>query len=128
MRSLYLIRGLPGSGKSTLAKARVESGLADLYLEADMWINYQKPYAERNMPNAHQECQYATWKALKQGKRVVVSNTFTRLWELQPYLDLATEFKIQPVIVTATGRYPNIHGVPDEAIEAMQARWEELEC
>ena len=76
--TLTLIRGLPGAGKSTLAQLMLERGEADCHFEADMWVNYDLPYKDRNIPAAHKACQAATRAALKKGRRVVVANTFTR--------------------------------------------------
>lgn len=122
--SLTLIRGLPGSGKSTLAKEMIKSGKADCHFEADMWVDYSKPFGERGIPHAHQQCVRLTTVALKNKRRVVVSNTFSRLWEMQPYLDIAKEANCPVVITTATGSFENIHGVPDDVIKVMQERWE----
>ena len=61
------------------------------------------------------------------GRSVVVSNTFTRLWEMEPYLKAAKKRGINISIIEATGNWPNVHGVPEDAIEKMRARWEPIE-
>jgi predicted kinase len=62
---------------------------------------------------------------LATGHAVVVANTFTQQWEMQPYRDIAARRGVSLEIVTATGNYPNIHGVPPAAIERMRVRWED---
>ncbi|MEM4258076.1 MAG: AAA family ATPase [Candidatus Thermoplasmatota archaeon] len=121
MVQLILIRGLPDSGKSTMVREYVKQGY--LHFEADMYFERDGKYEFRPalLPKAHAWCLSQTKRALEEGKDVVVSNTFSRKWELQPYLDLGYPTKI----LTATGNYKNIHGVPDETIKRMKDRWED---
>lgn len=120
---LVLIRGLPGSGKSTLAK----SMKAHWHLEADMY--FVQPYVgylfdKSKVSAAHGWCQSEARRMLEAGRHVVVSNTFTQKWEMQPYLDMAASLNVPVRVIEATGNFKNVHGVPDEAIERMRARWE----
>ena len=125
MNKLTLIRGLPGSGKSTMArKIAVDTGA--LHIEADMWVDYSQPYTPEAAKRAHAICQSQARHALVFGGSVVVSNTFTRQWEMQPYLDMARKYGVQVEIITATGDYGSVHDVPDDVIAAMVARWEEV--
>lgn len=121
---LVLIRGLPGSGKSTMAKSMA----GYLHIETDMF--FVTPYEgykfdPRRISEAHSWCQRLTKYALKT-VNVVVSNTFTQKWEMQPYFDMGAELGIPVRVIEATGNFQNIHGVPEAAIERMRARWEEL--
>lgn len=117
---LVLIRGLPGSGKSF--KAKNMDGY--VHLEADMYmeINGQYVYDWSKVSAAHDWCVASARQSLEQGEKVVVANTFTRIWELQRYVDLGFPVRI----IEMTGLWPNIHGVPEEKIELMAANWEEL--
>lgn len=122
---LILIRGLPGSGKSTMARAMTTHE----HYEADMFFigsDGVYRYDPKKIKNAHEWCQRETFKALANGKNVVVSNTFTRRFEIEPYFEMAVAFGIQPKILEATGNWPNVHGVPVEIIEKMRQRWENL--
>jgi len=60
--------------------------------------------------------------ALEQGKNVVVTNTFTQMWELERYIDLGYPFRI----LEATGSGPNVRGVSKRKVERMKARWDSL--
>lgn len=118
---LVLIRGLPGSGKSTLAKGMQ----AHFHVEADMF--FVKPYVgyefdPSKLRAAHGWCQAECRKHLELKHSVVVSNTFTQKWEMQPYFDMAASLNIPVRVIEATGNFKNVHGVPDEAIERMRAR------
>ena len=143
MSKLILIRGLPGSGKSTLARKMLSDGVVDEHFEADMWLCLKSAYdggffkgfttvaceyhwSPERVKAAHAACVEATNLALRSGKTVVVSNTFTRLWEMQPYLDAAERFGANVDVVLATGEYGSVHNVPASAIEAMKARFEKL--
>ncbi len=122
---LFIIRGLPGSGKSTIANAMRHAGF--VHVEADMFFmeSGSYKYVPEKIKLAHEWCQYTVRHALENGNNVVVSNTFTRRFEMQPYIDMATEFGIVPNIMTANGNFGNVHGVPDEVLQKMRDRWED---
>ena len=126
MATLTLIRGLPGSGKSTLAKQLVADGVADCHYEADMWIDYGAGFDRSMLRAAHATCMASTRYALHNGLSVVVSNTFTRRWEMQPYIDMAAKYGADVNVITADGDYGSIHNVPADVIKAMRDRWEDL--
>ena len=120
---LVLIRGLPGSGKSTLAKTL---GLVGYHhFEADMFfeVNGEYVYNASKIREAHQWCQQSARKALQNNLKVVVSNTFTRQQELDPYLKMTKNIHI----VEAQGKFKNTHDVPEQVISNMAARWERIE-
>lgn len=119
---LTLIRGLPGSGKSTLART-----LPAHHFEADMYFVDQKggyffqPY---KLPLAHQWCKTETQRCLASGHDVVVSNTFVRRWEIEPYYKLAERYNAKFEVIECHGNFGNIHGVEQQTIEKMKQRWQ----
>ena len=119
---LVLIRGLPGSGKSTMARAMAADGF--VHLEADMFFTVDGVYTydAARIREAHHWCQKKTRQELSAGQRVVVSNTFTQLHEMEPYQDMGTEV----CVMEASGCWPNTHGVPAEKVEMMKRRWQPL--
>ena len=121
---LVIIRGLPGSGKSTLAKQ-----LGYDHFEADMFhmVNGVYQWKAFLVGKAHEWCQSKTVESLKAGRSVVVSNTFTRIKEMKFYLEAARELNIPVRVFVATGKYKNVHSVPEDALSKMAARWENYE-
>jgi len=120
VRILYLVRGVPGSGKTTYAKTL---GVADHY-EADMWFENNGGYDPAKIKLAHEWCQRNAVEAMKAGRPCVVSNTFTRLWEMEPYKQAASRFGYEVREVIMRGEWPNTHGVPEDKVRAMRDRFE----
>lgn len=126
-QELLLIRGLPGAGKTTIALEYVGQGYA--HFEADMFFERNGKYCfdAALIGQAHDWCASEARKALADGKSVVVANTFSRLWEMQKYLEIAEFCSVQFRVIEAKGNFQNIHGVPQEVIEKMRNRWEKYE-
>ena len=121
---LTIVRGLPGSGKSTFAKS-----LNVLHVEADMYCMKDGQYifdANKTKHN-HFMCRDLVESILRQGVDVVVSNTFTQLWEIEPYLHLAKLFGATVKVIRLETEFGSIHNVPDNVINAMRERFEDFE-
>ena len=128
---LLLIRGIHGSGKSTYAKSILklyqEAGKPICHYEADMYFtnsNGSYIFDPTLLRDAHEWCQASVKHALETKHSCIVSNTFIKKWELQPYIDMASSLKVPVTILTMEGKYGNIHGVPDEKIQQMIKNFE----
>jgi predicted kinase len=121
---LVLIRGLPGSGKSTMARAM--TGFVHLEADMHMMINGVYQYDASKVADSHNQCKAQVREALGTGHNVVVSNTFSRALEMADYLAIAKGLGVSVRVVEATGRWPNVHGVPQDRIEQMRRRWEKV--
>lgn len=130
MKNLYLLRGLPGSGKSTLAEQ-----LGGSHFETDKYFmdkdgNYN--FDGSKLKNAHEWCQGEVSNAMLlnhttgNNETIVVSNTFTQEWEMQPYMDMAKEWKYRVFTIIVENRHGGVnqHGVPDEKLQQMNDRFE----
>jgi predicted ABC-type ATPase len=128
MKELILVRGIPGAGKSTFAKS-----IGGIHIEADMYFEVDGVYQfdPTKLKQAHYYCQSQckAWMNTD-GKqvnvdRIIVSNTFTQEWEMQPYYDMAKEFGYRVFSIIVENRHDgvNAHGVPDEKLEQMRNRF-----
>lgn len=120
---LFLIRGVPGSGKTTYAKTL---GIA-CHFEADMWFEKNGGYDPAKIKLAHEWCQIRAIEAMRDGRDVIVSNTFTRLWEMQPYKEAARKLGVEVIEEVMTGEWTNVHGVPADKVRQMRERFESAE-
>ncbi len=132
MTTLYLIRGLPGTGKTTLAERLKGNGViraADDYFYCEDGVYRFDP---KLLPLAHADCQFRTSIGLRDGKDVVVHNTFSQRWEMQEYIDMAEKSGVRLVVLDLFDAgctdeelvERNSHGVPLHAIQRMRERWE----
>jgi predicted kinase len=130
MKILYLLRGLPGSSKSTLAKQ-----LGGTHFETDNYFlddNKNYKFDGSKLREAHQWCQDLVSDAMLlnhttgHNDTIVVSNTFTKEWEMKPYIDMAKdwEYRVFSIIVENRHGGVNQHGVPDEKLQQMKDRFE----
>jgi predicted kinase len=138
---LILMRGVHGSGKSTRAKELVVE-LSDegetLICSADNYmINAEGKYVfnPRLLAQCHKACQLEAREALESGRygNVIIDNTNTQEWEMEPYKNMAYELGIS-VMEVLVGSFDeeslklyaarNVHGCPLENIKKMAQRFE----
>lgn len=127
MANLYIIRGIPGSGKTTLANNMRSAGMVDCVVEADQYmVDHEGNYFfdPASLRYCHERCQDEVKLALAVGANCAVANTFTRKWEMKPYFDMAERGGHNVTEIICGGRFGSIHGVPQEKIEDMFARFE----
>lgn len=129
-KQLFILRGLPGAGKTTLAKF-----LGGDHIEADMFFEHPirgYEFDASKLKEAHEWCRRAVESAMsavyhsKNDSRIVVSNTFTQEWEMQPYIDMAEEYGFRAYTLVVENRHNgiNTHRVPEETIEKMRNRFQ----
>lgn len=136
---LTLVRGLPGSGKSSYARSiwigtEADEDIKTGICSADDFFTVKGVYTfdANKLADAHADCQYRTRMGLMAGMNIVVANTFTCRWEMEPYLQIASEVGARIVVVDcfdggmddATLASTNVHGVPESSIALMRGRWE----
>ena len=122
---LYIVRGIPGSGKSTFAKT-----LGGQHYEADMFFineNGEYNFDVTKIKDAHKWCQsFVETNMVLEYPKIVVSNTFTQEWEMEPYFKLAKEYGYKTFSIAVENRHggTNEHGVPEDKLEQMRNRFE----
>ena len=57
---------------------------------------------------------------------IVVSNTFTQEWEMEPYYKMAESwgYRVYSIIVENRHGGVNVHGVPEDKLQTMKHRFE----
>jgi predicted kinase len=134
-QALVLVRGVSGAGKSTNVRAIQAEVWATLYhYEADMYFVHQGVYKfdASKLTQAHARCMASTRSALNSYASVLVSNTLTTRWEMEPYLRMAFAAGVPTYVIDLFDggctdeelHARNVHGVPLAAIRAMRARYE----
>lgn len=129
MSRLIIIRGVPGSGKTKVAE-EIADHLYALHFEANMWRYNDEGeyiYDPKDNKRCHKECQKSVREALEMGIPVVVANTFTREWQVKPYLEMASDLDIPVDIVVCKGNFQNVHNVPNSSVETMRQQFEPIE-
>jgi predicted kinase len=129
MQSLILLRGLPGSGKSTLAHVLSENGKhpvlsIDSYFTNPLTGEYNFEFEKNHL--AYKQCETRTKEKMEVGcEKVLVENTFTMDWEMEPYFKLAALYKYCIFIVTVENHHGkgNIHNIPKDQLEKMAAKY-----
>lgn len=130
---LILARGVSGSGKSTLAEyiknrlAMVHKVHNVVHLESDMYFMKDGAYNfnPAKIGDAHLDTIEKLHSNLKNGASVIVSNTFTRAWEIDSYLADVPE-DVEVIILNCEGLpwWKDTHNVPKEALNNQRARFQ----
>lgn len=131
-KNLYIVRGLPGSGKSTFARS-----IAKQYqiFEADQYFMKRGKYNfdVTKLKDAHDDCKQRVARRMRENlfnsiffTNIVVSNTFTQDWEMRFYRNVAKRYgyKVHTIIVENRHYGKNVHGVPQDKLQAMEDRFE----
>ena len=125
MKTLILLRGLPGAGKSTMAALFKTKE----HYEADMFFMRGNGYEfdATKLKEAHDWCKDIVWMSMRREEPViVVSNTFTQEWEMEPYYEMAKKYGYQVHSVIVENRHGGVneHNVPEVKIKQMKDRFQ----
>lgn len=129
---LILLRGVPGSGKTTLGNVILfsnQSNIQDVLSADNFFINEKEEYIFdfSKLKEAHNDCQVKCAERMRnQFSKIVVANTFTQEWEMEPYFIMAERYnyRIHTVIVENRHDSKNVHNVPDEKVVQMIRRFD----
>lgn len=134
--TLVIIRGLSGSGKTTLADLLVGEDPSRISICADDYFYTEDDeynFEAEKLKEAHAWCKAEVETCMAQNyKLIVVHNTFTRRFEVEPYLTIAQKNGYRTSVVSLfdsgltdyqlAGRC--VHNVPLSNIRAQRNRWE----
>ncbi len=127
--SLILLRGLPGSGKSTLAHILSENGKypvlsIDSYFTHPTTGEYNFDFKKNHL--AYKQCEIRTKEKMEEGcEKILVDNTFTLEWELEPYFKLSSTYNYRVFVITVENRHggKNTHNISREQLEKMAEKY-----
>lgn len=122
-----MLRGLPGSGKSSLAQV-LSHQRHPVFSVDDYFTDENGHYHFDHLKNhlAYKSCEERTAKAMQRDEQLIIlDNTFTIEWEIEPYFKLAAEHGYRVHVVTVENRHQgkNIHHIPEEQIEKMRLKY-----
>ena len=126
--SILLLRGLPGAGKTSIATLLSENGMYPIFSVDDFFTdengNYTFNFADNYL--AYEQCRKGVEDAIQnKAAKIIVHNTFTLLWEMEPYFLLAKTYNCLLYVLTVenyhTGK--NKHGVSDEQLQKMAEKY-----
>lgn len=129
-KALILLRGLPGAGKSSLANILCENGKYPIHAIDDYFVDsetgkYEFDFSKNYLAYAH--CEALTEQSLiKEVDKVFIDNAFTLGWEMEPYFKLAAAFNYTIYVVTVEKYHnqQNVHGVSEEQLAKMAAKYQ----
>ena len=98
---IILVRGISGCGKTTISN--LLSSKNDIVVAADDFMvdsegNYDFDLYRLN--DCHKKCKDTVEDAMKsEKKKIFVHNTFTELWEMKPYFNLAKKYNYRKNLI-----------------------------
>ena len=133
MKNLVLVRGVSGSGKSTFVAALWDvSTIIRWSTDNFFMVDGEYKFDPALLGENHQKCQDAVERSMKLKVNdpydcvIMVDNTFTKQWEMDPYFDLAKkyDFRVHTIIVENRHCSDSIHDVPPAVLKAQEDRFE----
>jgi predicted kinase len=126
---LILLRGLPGAGKTAFAKLLAENNTYPFFSVDDYFTavdgNYKFEYKDNHI--AYAQCLSHTEQAILIGSpKVIVHNTFTMDWEMEPYFKIAKKYDCNLFVLTVENYHTgtNTHEVTKEQLKKMADKYQ----
>ena len=127
-KQLIILKSVSGNGKSTLAKFLVNNlSCKSDYFEADSYMvdeNGKYCFKPENLGFAHNKCKNGVESAmLAEMPVIILSNTSTKIRDVQPYLDLAAkyDYKVVSLVLEKYHSNKDVHGLNEETLARQEA-------
>jgi predicted kinase len=129
MQHIILLRGLPGAGKTAFTKLISENNAYPFFSVDDYFTDAEGKYQFEFSENykAYALCLKNTENALLKGvSKVIIHNTFTMDWEMEPYFILAKKYNCWLHVLTVENYHgnKNIHDVTLEQLNKMAEKYQ----
>jgi len=121
---LVIIRGLPGGGKSALAKMFERDGYVHVENDQFRARSGEYVYDPEEATAVKAWCHRTVKGYLRQGRNVVVSNTFCELECVEDFIALAKRYGHDYTVIEAKGRFGSVMGCDAAGMDIRRARWE----
>ena len=128
--NLILLRGVSGAGKSTVAELFID---ADIISTDDFFmVDGKYQFDANSLVENHMKCTAQADKAMNIAEdndvnhTLIIHNTFTKQWEMTPYMILAEKYHytVHTLIVENRHGSESIHNVPQASVDAQRERFE----
>lgn len=124
MKNLWFIRGVSGAGKSTVASLIASmSGTESIEADKFRYVDGEYKWSPNDNHRVHKECYNLAEAYAKEGhENIVVSNTSTRLRDVEKYMNLAKKYGYRTFSIIVENRHNtgNVHGVQEETLVQME--------
>lgn len=124
---LFIIRGVPGTGKSTHAQKIKEIIPDSVIFEADQYFinkNGEYNFNPKKLHQAHEWCIWRCDNALRLGLTAIVSNTFIKKKDMNPYFEMCKKYGLDYLVIPLFKEYGSIHNVPEKTMERMRRQFQ----
>ena len=129
-RNLILLRGVSGAGKSTVAELFTDAHI--ISTDDFFMVDGKYQFDANSLVENHMKCTAQADKAMNIAEdndvnhTLIIHNTFTKQWEMTPYMILAEKYHytVHTLIVENRHGSNSIHDVPADSIKAQRDRFE----
>jgi predicted kinase len=125
-RVFLIIRGVSGSSKTTFGNFLCDK-ISGSQFEADQFMVKDGEYHfnSKNLGYCHQNCFEGVEKAMAANERfIIISNTLTADWELNPYITLAKQYNYTYFVLVMENRNDtkSVHSVSVDTLKKQAER------
>ena len=112
---MFFLRGAPGAGKTTMAERIRGCGSCFIFETDNFFVDsinrHDYHFDSAFLGIAHSWNQGEVIRACRDCPTVpvIVANTFTHNWEIEPYLKIAKAFKRRVYVITLRTEHDNVH-------------------
>ena len=130
-RNLILVRGVSGSGKSEFVREFIYPTSLVISTDDFFMIDGEYKFDPALLAENHAKCIRSVESEMEHPsddmcQTIVVHNTFTKAWEIEPYKELADKYGYNFYTIIIENRHgsKSIHDVPDSVISNQKDRFE----